>query len=453
MRDLIYELVIEDSADEIYAISLVSEPAIEMDFVYFDKEEVKFSTVSEEQRIVMGPILVPDKKILRIDGEGKPYYVFIKAATIQKLAQKYLQNKYQSEVTIEHNGKRVSDVTLIESWITESRTKDKSAVYGLSVPVGTWMGSMKIESDKIWNEFVKTGIVNGFSIEGLFSHQLVEAARESYLLKEIDELTDAESDLVLSKIKAIFESYSDYDEGIRNNAKKGIELNDKNNNKCATQVGKVRAQQLADGEAISVDTIKRMYSYLSRAESYYDETDMNACGTISFLLWGGKAALSWSRNKLRELGLLEEDEAQPSVASTYPGEAASGSIAPATFAEASCPESTQNIKVNIEHRQKAINEAKYGPLNPNEPNEDYWKAKADQFKGNVEEAKKALCGNCAFFYRTPEILKCIADGLGMGVDPYEAIKAGEIGYCEAYDFKCAASRTCDAWVVGGPITE
>jgi hypothetical protein len=339
MRDLIYELVIEDSADEIYAISLVSEPAIEMDFVYFDKEEVKFSTVNEEQRIVMGPILVPDKKILRVDGEGKPYYVFIKAATIQKLAQKYLQNKYQSEVTIEHNGKRVADVTLIESWITESRTKDKSAVYGLSVPVGTWMGSMKIESDKIWNEFVKTGIVNGFSIEGLFSHQLVEASKESYLLKEVSDLTEDEAKQLLNTIHSLLmdgvvemESYSDYDEGIRNNAKKGIELNDKNNNKCATQVGKVRAQQLADGEAISVETIKRMYSYLSRAESYYDETDMNACGTISFLLWGGKAALSWSRNKLRELGLLEEDEAQPTTdGSTYPGEVASGSIAPATL--------------------------------------------------------------------------------------------------------------------------
>jgi hypothetical protein len=334
MKDLIYELVIEDSADEIYAISLVSEPAIEMDFVYFDKEEVKFSTVNEEQRIVMGPILVPDKKILRVDGEGKPYYVFIKAATIQKLAQKYLQNKYQSEVTIEHNGKRVSDVTLIESWITESRTKDKSAVYGLSVPVGTWMGSMKIESDKIWNEFVKTGIVNGFSIEGLFSHQLVEASNKSYMLKELDELNDVEAELVLSKIKAMFESYSDYGEGIRNNAKRGIELNDKVGNKCATQTGKVRAQQIANGEKLSVDTIKRMYSYLSRAETYYDETDTEACGTISYLLWGGKAALSWSRNKLRELGLLEEDEAQPSVASTYPGEAATGSIAPALLAEA-----------------------------------------------------------------------------------------------------------------------
>ena len=251
------------------------------------------------------------------------------------------------------------------------------------------------------------------------------------------------------------ESHSDYGSGISNNAKKGIQLNEKNGNKCATQTGKVRAQQLANGEPISVETIKRMYSYLSRAEAYYDESDMNACGTISYLLWGGKSALSWSRNKLKELGVLQEAEAQPSIPnSSYPGEVASGSIAPALFdAIEGCPVSTKDIKLNIANRQIAIDDANYGPLNPNEANEGYWKAKAEQFKGSVEEAKKALCGNCVFFYRTPEILKCIADGLGMEVDPYEAIEAGEIGYCEAFDFKCAASRTCDAWVVGGPITE
>lgn len=102
------------------------------------------------------------------------------------------------------------------------------------------------------------------------------------------------------------ESYSDYPDGVKGNAKRGIELNEKVNNKCATQVGKVRAQQLADGKPISLETIKRMYSYLSRAEAYYDENDTKACGTISYLLWGGKSALGWSRNKLRELGQLEE---------------------------------------------------------------------------------------------------------------------------------------------------
>jgi len=63
------------------------------------------------------------------------------------------------------------------------------------------------------------------------------------------------------------ESYSDYPEAVRNNAKRGIELNEKGGNKCATQVGKVRAQQLASGQALSMETIKRMASYLARAEA------------------------------------------------------------------------------------------------------------------------------------------------------------------------------------------
>ena len=92
-------------------------------------------------------------------------------------------------------------------------------------------------------------------------------------------------------------------QGVRNNARRGIELNEKVGNKCATQVGKVRAQQLAKGEGLSFDTVKRMYSYLSRAEEYYDETDVKACGTISYLLWGGKAGLAWARNVLREEGV------------------------------------------------------------------------------------------------------------------------------------------------------
>ena len=465
---MIYELVIEDeNIDEVFAISLVEEPAIESNFVFFDKEKIHFAAVNDEKRLLMGPILIPDKQILRIDGEGMPYHVFFKPETIKRLSEMYLEKKYTDKSTLEHD-KKITGVNLVESWIVESRTKDKSAMYGLSVPVGTWIGTFKVNNDDIWENYVKTGEVKGFSIEGLFGHNLVAATKDKdYLSKEISDLDEQEAILVLSEIRALIkkdsrykakkrvemESYSDYGSSVSNNAKRGIELNDANGNKCATSVGKVRAQQLAQNRPISLETIKRMYSFLSRAETYYDETDTTACGTISYLLWGGKSALSWSRNKLRELGLLQENEAQPSIATTYPGQAASGSISPALLAVEGCPESTQNIELNIANRQKAIDEANYGPLNPNEPNEDYWKAKADQFGAGVEEAKKALCGNCSFFYRTPEILKCIAEGLGEEVDPYEAIDAGEIGYCEAYDFKCAASRTCDAWVVGGPITK
>lgn len=91
-------------------------------------------------------------------------------------------------------------------------------------------------------------------------------------------------------------------EGVRNNARRGIELNEKVGNKCATQTGKVRAQQIAN-ESMSLETVRRMYSYLSRAETYYDESDTKACGTISYLLWGGKAGLAWARNVLREEGV------------------------------------------------------------------------------------------------------------------------------------------------------
>jgi hypothetical protein len=469
---MIYELVIEDeNIDEVFAISLVEEPAIESNFVFFDKEKVQFAALSDEKRLVMGPILIPDKQILRVDGEGKPYHVFFKPETIKKLSEMYLKKKYTDKSTLEHD-KKINGVTLVESWIKESVTKDKSALYNLNVPVGTWMGTFKIDNDEIWNDYIKTGEVKGFSIEGLFGHNLVQQAKLEFSVDTIlSDIEEQEAILILSEIRAVIkkdnrykgkkrvdmESFSDYGDGVANNAKRGIELNEKNGNKCATPVGKVRAQQLAQKKPISVETVKRMYSYLSRAETYYDESDTSACGTISYLLWGGKAALSWSRNKLRELGELVEEtklEAQPSITSSYPGQAASGSVAPATFdAIEGCPVSTKDIKLNIANRQKAIDEANYGPLNPNEPNEEYWKAKADQFKGSVEEAKKALCGNCVFFYRTPEILKCIAEGLGQEVDPYEAIEAGEIGYCEAFDFKCAASRTCSAWVVGGPITE
>ena len=120
---------------------------------------------------------------------------------------------------------------------------------------------------------------------------------------------------------------------------------------------------------------------------------------------------------------------------------------------AECPEATQNIEVNLANRQKAIDVAHYGPQNPNEPNEEYWKAKAEQFhSGDIEAAKKSRCGNCSLFDIKRKTLECIASGIG-GEDAWDSIDAGQLGYCEAFDFKCAAARTCDAWVVGGPITD
>jgi hypothetical protein len=120
----------------------------------------------------------------------------------------------------------------------------------------------------------------------------------------------------------------------------------------------------------------------------------------------------------------------------------------------SCPRATQDIALNLENRQHAIDTAMYGPANPNEPG-DYFDQIAAKWGVPVETAMTMRCGNCAAFYVTPSILQCIKKGLdaGGGPDSYDVIIQAELGYCEAFDFKCAASRTCSAWVTGGPVTE
>lgn len=126
-----------------------------------------------------------------------------------------------------------------------------------------------------------------------------------------------------------------------------------------------------------------------------------------------------------------------------------------TITKATCPVATKNIATNLKNREKAIKTANYGPLNPAEPNNDFWKAKADNWDVSIAEAKKSRCGNCAAFIQTKEMLNCIKEGLAAGdsskQNAWDTVDAGNLGYCEAFDFKCASSRTCDAWITGGPV--
>jgi HK97 family phage prohead protease len=124
-------------------------------------------------------------------------------------------------------------------------------------------------------------------------------------------------------------------------------------------------------------------------------------------------------------------------------------------ADGDCPPATQEVAVNLKNRQKAIETAGYGPLNPAEPNVKFWAKKADRWDVTAEDAKKQICGNCAAFIKSESMLDCIKQGLGNepGNDAIDVIEAGDLGYCEAFDFKCASARTCDAWISGGPVTE
>ncbi len=115
---------------------------------------------------------------------------------------------------------------------------------------------------------------------------------------------------------------------------------------------------------------------------------------------------------------------------------------------AKCPTATQDITVNLKNRGKAINSAEYGPENPALPNKQFWMKKASAWEVSEKDAKTCLCGNCSAFNQDESMLKCIAQGIGDEGDPWAMIDAGDLGYCEIFDFKCAASRTCDAWVAG-----
>tara|TARA_B110000908_G_scaffold157323_1_gene197358 strand:- start:943 stop:1527 length:585 start_codon:yes stop_codon:yes gene_type:complete len=174
----IIELILdeEDFDAGVEAISIVENPAIESDFVALKNQEVKLAEVNSEKKILMGPLLIPNKPIYRNGSEGE-YYIYFSKETIEKASQMFLQNGNQSNSTLEH-ARALNGLTLVESWLVEDKAKDKSAVYGLDVPVGTWMGSVKVNNDSVWNEFVKTKKVKGFSIEGYFADKM-EAPKEA----------------------------------------------------------------------------------------------------------------------------------------------------------------------------------------------------------------------------------------------------------------------------------
>jgi len=192
----IIELILdEDEAIGVEAISVVENPAIESDFIALNNQEIKLAEINKEKRLLMGALLIPQKPIYRKSGKEE-YYIFFSKKTVARASQMYLQNGNQSQSTLEHD-KQLKGLTLVESWIVEDKEKDKTALYGLDVPVGTWMGSVKVDNDEVWNDYVKSGKVKGFSIEGYFADKL-ERPNE-----ELKEDLSAEDKLINELKKAL----------------------------------------------------------------------------------------------------------------------------------------------------------------------------------------------------------------------------------------------------------
>lgn len=169
----------ENDADVgVFAISLVEDPAIEENFVYFSKAKDKqeFATVDNHKRIVIGAVMIPDTPIMRLDAKGNKYNCFFSKDTIRRVEELYMINSKHQSATLGHE-RAINGITTVETWIVEDSNKDKSAVYGFNYPVGTWVACMKIENEDVWNNYIKEGEVKGFSIEGYFESKDAEGIK------------------------------------------------------------------------------------------------------------------------------------------------------------------------------------------------------------------------------------------------------------------------------------
>ena len=195
----IVELFIDetDEVSGIEAISVVENPAIEENFIALKNQEFKLAEVDKEKRILMGAALIPNKPIYRQNGEQE-YYIYFSQATVRKASELFFINGNQSNSTLEHQ-LELKGLTAVESWIVESE-QDKSRMYDLNVPMGTWMVSMKVNNDDVWKK-VKNQEIKGFSIEGYFADKLErpnEPVKQSKMSKE--EIAEAK----IEELKQLF---------------------------------------------------------------------------------------------------------------------------------------------------------------------------------------------------------------------------------------------------------
>ena len=184
----IVELVIEENNEAlaIDAISLVSAPAIEQDFVYFGKEKhnLTFAKVDEEKRMLVSPALIPNKQIFRYNPQkDEEFYVYFSKDTVRRASELYLKHNNHHKATYEHQD-RVSGVLTTESWIIEDPKNDKSTLYGYDLPKGTWMVKMRIDNEDLWQK-IKAGELKGLSIEGYFVDKMQKMSEQEPTNEEI----------------------------------------------------------------------------------------------------------------------------------------------------------------------------------------------------------------------------------------------------------------------------
>jgi hypothetical protein len=292
-----YRLNIQKSEDMgVFNISVVKNPAIEHDTIKLSKSndfslqiEVKLSA-ENKKHIMFGPILIPNKEILRKTEEGDIDLIFTNE-DIEIIRNKFAKSNINSNITLEHLGIKLN-ATLVEHFIQTDMIK----VEGFEELKGAWMGGVLIEDEDFWNNWVETDQVKGFSIEiagVLEEYEESDESDEFEFSKFIDELEKYES--------FFSETYDDYPQAASNNAKRALKWAEENGwGSCGTQVGKVRANQLANREPISEDTISRMSAF-ARHRQNKDTPYGEGCGGIMWDSWGGDEGIEWAKRKLEQI--------------------------------------------------------------------------------------------------------------------------------------------------------
>lgn len=286
------------------AISVVENPAIGVDFVALNdqKGKVQLAEVDSDKRILMGPALIPNKPIYRNMG-GEEFYIFFSEETVAKASEMFFKNHNQQNATLEHQ-QSLSGMTVFESWIVEDKQFDKSTKYGLDLPVGTWVVSMKVDDENLWQEYVKDNKVFGFSIEGQFANNLVQNDYSLSTNLSDEQLDELDIRVALEDVREILsvelETYNDYPQAAVNNAKRALKWKEENGSSCGTSVGWTRAGQLARKEKLSRSTIARMASF-KRHQQHKDVPYSEGCGGLMWDAWGGSAGINWAISKLNKL--------------------------------------------------------------------------------------------------------------------------------------------------------
>lgn len=201
-----YEATFTEEGNEagIFGISLVKNPAYEKLFIALSEQEkadlkkhtIEFKTVNEDERLLVGLVIEPDKPIYRNEN-GEEFNVVFKADTIKEVAYNFFKQDFHRNSTIEHDKDNVlKGVTFVESWLVRDSKKDIGVTYGMDNPKGSWLVSMKVDDEKLWKQYIKTGIVKGFSIDGFVKLKEIKAPKGKIEMGVVEALKQISNDFL-----------------------------------------------------------------------------------------------------------------------------------------------------------------------------------------------------------------------------------------------------------------